>query len=66
MKKALNALKGKGGYISIETVIVAGLVIALGAFAITEFYSVAQDATFVSMGKMEEALMVDVIGTPIP
>lgn len=64
MKNAIKALKNKSGYVSIETVIVAGLVIALGAFAINEFYSVAQGATEVSMLKLEEALAVDVVTAP--
>ncbi|PLS15024.1 hypothetical protein CVD28_24400 [Bacillus sp. M6-12] len=37
MQKTINALRKNSGYVSIETVIVAGLIIGLGAFAITSF-----------------------------
>ncbi|WCF11407.1 hypothetical protein NDS46_31105 (plasmid) [Paenibacillus thiaminolyticus] len=60
MKKVLDALKNKAGYISIETIIVAGLVIGLGAYALTEFYATAQGATEMSMDKVNSALDVAV------
>ncbi|MNW32967.1 hypothetical protein D3C74_99200 [compost metagenome] len=41
------------GYVSIETVIVAGLVIALGAFAMQEFYATAQGVVEVSLDKLD-------------
>lgn len=41
--------KNKNGYVSIETVIVAGLVIALGAYALTEFYATAHEVIGKSM-----------------
>lgn len=62
----LKALKNKAGFISIETVIVAGLVIALGAYALTEFYATAQGTTEISMDNVNKAIDVAVIGTPIP
>ncbi|PLS19745.1 hypothetical protein CVD28_04865 [Bacillus sp. M6-12] len=37
MQKVMNTLRKNSGYVSIETVIVAGLIIGLGAFAITSF-----------------------------
>lgn len=40
--KMLNQLKEKAGFISLETIIVAGLMVALGAFAIGQYYNVAQ------------------------
>lgn len=50
--------KNKRGYVSIETVIVAGLVIALGAFALTEFYGTAQQITRVSTHNMKKPFNV--------
>ena len=38
----LKKLQAKTGFISIETVIVAGLMIGLGVFAITQFYTVGE------------------------
>ncbi|MEK3956125.1 MULTISPECIES: hypothetical protein [unclassified Psychrobacillus] len=35
MKKVLQTLRAKGGFISFETVVVAALMIGLGVFAIT-------------------------------
>ncbi|BBW98950.1 hypothetical protein [Geobacillus subterraneus] len=34
-------LKGKAGYVSIEAVVVAGLMLALGAYAISQLYETA-------------------------
>lgn len=48
----------KAGYVSIETVIVAGLVIALGAFAMQEFYTTAQSIVEASMKNVEDAKFV--------
>jgi hypothetical protein len=45
VKNVLKVLKEKAGYVSVETVIVAGLVIALGAYAMTQFYMVGQATT---------------------
>lgn len=39
MEKFINSMKKREGYISIETIIVAGLVIGLGAVAIGNFQS---------------------------
>jgi hypothetical protein len=52
----IDLLKNKKGYISIETVIVAGLVIALGAYALTEFYDVSQSVTHTSTAKIMDAM----------
>lgn len=38
----LRKLQQKSGFISIETIIVAGLMVALGAYAIQEFFNVGQ------------------------
>ncbi|WP_339298074.1 hypothetical protein MKY92_25285 [Paenibacillus sp. FSL R5-0623] len=46
-------MRNKMGYVSIETVIVAGLVIALGAFSMQEFYATAQGVVKVSMDKLD-------------
>lgn len=37
MQKLMTGLKKNSGYVSIETVIVAGLIIGLGAFSIASF-----------------------------
>ncbi|WP_405157917.1 hypothetical protein [Paenibacillus sp. FSL H8-0283] len=46
-------MRNKKGYVSIETVIVAGLVIALGAFAMQEFYGAAQNVVGASIDRMD-------------
>lgn len=49
-------MKNKRAYFSIETVLVAGLVIALGAYALSEFYNVSQDVTHASNAKILDAM----------
>ncbi|ADO59466.1 hypothetical protein [Paenibacillus polymyxa] len=49
MTKVLKKLKNRAGYVSVETVIVAGLIIALGAYAISQFYTTSQATTEWSM-----------------
>lgn len=46
-------MRNKKGYVSIETVIVAGLVIALGAFSMQEFYATAQGVVEVPIDKLD-------------
>lgn len=38
----MKKLQEKAGFISIETLIVAGLMVSLGAYAIQEFFNVGQ------------------------
>lgn len=38
----IKRLQKKSGFISIETIIVAGLMVSLGAFALTQLYNVSQ------------------------
>ena len=45
MTSMLKKLKNRAGYVSVETVIVAGLIIALGAYAISQFYTTSQATT---------------------
>jgi len=39
LKKIIQRAKEKAGYISIETIIVAGLFLALGVWAFNKFYA---------------------------
>ncbi|MBT2282211.1 hypothetical protein J7E78_01420 [Paenibacillus polymyxa] len=57
-----NWMRNKKGYVSIETVIVAGLVIALGAFSMTTFYATAQNVVEVSMDKLDMEKIILRIG----
>ncbi|WCK57692.1 hypothetical protein PP175_27025 (plasmid) [Aneurinibacillus sp. Ricciae_BoGa-3] len=45
MQKVMNKLRKNGGYVSIETVIVAGLIIGLGALSISAFQQSANGVT---------------------
>lgn len=70
MKKLANqmfrVLKNKAGFISIETVIVAGLIIGLGAFAVTQLYMTGQTTTEDAIDRVNQVLDIAVIETPIP
>jgi len=56
----LKKLKEKAGFISIETIIVAGLMIGLGAFAITQFYAVGQATTDAGIENVNKVLDITV------
>lgn len=56
MRKILNQLKNKAGFISIETVIVAGLMIGLGAFAVTQLYITGQATTDDAIDRVNQVL----------
>ena len=56
----LKKLQEKAGFISIETIIVAGLMIALGAFAITQFYAVGQHTTDKAIDNVNKVLDIAV------
>ena len=45
MNKVVNFLRKREGYVSIETVIVAGLIIGLGALSISSFQTSANGVT---------------------
>lgn len=52
IQKTVNRLRKNNGYISIETVIVAGLVIGLGAIAIASFQTSANHISQTSIGQI--------------
>lgn len=54
MKNFVNILRKGEGYVSVETIIVAGLMIGIGAYAIREFYLVGKDITNDSIDKVLE------------
>jgi hypothetical protein len=54
----LKNLKEKAGYVSIETVIVAGLMITLGVFAITQLFDAGMAVTDSAMLGVNSALPV--------
>jgi hypothetical protein len=60
MKQIIQKLKNEAGYVSVETVIVAGLIIALGAYAITQFYMTSQATTEFSVDNVNKVLDVSV------
>ncbi|WCK57689.1 hypothetical protein PP175_27010 (plasmid) [Aneurinibacillus sp. Ricciae_BoGa-3] len=52
MYKIVNTLRKNSGYVSIETVIVAGLVIGLGALSISAFQTSANGVTNQALAKV--------------
>lgn len=56
MQKVMNLLKKNSGYISIEAVIVAGLIIGLGTTAITKFSASASSVTDSAIAKVSAAV----------
>ena len=54
----LKQLQEKAGFISIEVIIVAGLMIALGAFAIQKFYVMGQATTEDALANVEKVMSV--------
>jgi hypothetical protein len=56
----LKKMQEKAGFISIETVIVAGLMVALGAYSIQEFFNVAQMQTDRAMNNVNRVMEVAV------
>lgn len=56
MQKLMNLLKKNSGYISIEAVIVAGLIIGLGTTAITKFSDSANTVTQSAIDKVTAAV----------
>jgi len=58
----LRKLQQKSGFISIETIIVAGLMVALGAYAIQEFFNVGQMQTDRAVNNVNRVMDVAVNG----
>ena len=55
MKKFVEKIKNSKGYVSIETIVVAGLVIGIGVVAFMAFQSKANTITNNSLNKVEQA-----------
>ena len=55
----LKKLQEKAGFISIEVIIVAGLMVALGAFAIQKFYAMGEDQTELALQRVAEVTNVN-------
>ena len=53
MQKLINKMRKKAGYVSIETVIVAGLVIGLGALSISSFQTSANGVTKTALEQVD-------------
>ena len=53
MQKLMTGLKKNSGYVSIETVIVAGLIIGLGAFSIASFQGSSTKVTDTALTQVE-------------
>ena len=57
----LRKLQNKAGFVSLETIIVTGVVIALGVYALTQYNDTAKLAVDAAVEKMKVA-----ISLPIP
>ena len=57
----LKKLQNKAGFVSLETIIVTGVVIALGVYALTQYNDTAKLAVDAAAEKMKVA-----ISLPIP
>ena len=53
MQTLLTNMKKSEGYISIETIIIAGLIIALGAFLISKFALSGKDLSNQSLNRVD-------------
>ncbi|MEK3956008.1 MULTISPECIES: hypothetical protein [unclassified Psychrobacillus] len=58
MKNMMSKLREKAGFISVETVIVAALLIGLGVFAIGQFVTVGTDASNAAVDAVTDALLI--------
>ena len=56
----LKFLKEKAGYVSIETIVVAGLMLALGVYALSELFVQGREASTAAADKLGEA--IDMLG----
>ena len=61
MKNFVNILRKGEGYVSVETIIVAGLMI--GAYAIANFYGVGQELTDNAIEKVNEVQQIEISNT---
>lgn len=57
MTDMLRQLQESAGFISIETIIVVGLMIALGVFAIQKFFDIGQEQTDHAMTNINQVLL---------
>ena len=53
MQKVINKLRKNEGYVSIETIIVSGLLIGLGALAVSAFQNSADGITTRALNQVE-------------
>ena len=60
MRIWMNKMQGKSGYISIETIIVWGLMMALGAYAWAKFYDLGEVTIDDAMRNVSTASNVNV------
>ncbi|MDF2879448.1 MAG: hypothetical protein K0R54_5 [Clostridiaceae bacterium] len=65
MKNIIKKIQNKAGYISIETIIVGGLIISLGIFVISTFWGDGREIVFASADKVITAIDVQADVTPI-
>ena len=63
MNKMLTKIKESKGYVSIETIVVAGLVIGVGVVAFMAFQTRANKITTNSLAKVEQATNSAVVNT---
>lgn len=65
MSKFLTKIKKSKGYVSIETIVVAGLVIGVGVVAFMAFQGRANKITSSSLNKVDEATNQAVVNNTI-
>lgn len=65
MSKFLTKIKKSKGYVSIETIVVAGLVIGVGVVAFMAFQGRANNITSSSLNKVDEATSQAVVNNTI-
>ena len=53
-----KTIREKAGYISIETVVVAGLMLCLGAFIIGSLFAKGQEVNTAAMDNIDQAIAV--------
>lgn len=58
IKKLIHKLQKSGGYVSVETVVIGGLLLSLGAFIFTEFFFNARE--IVAMGADKVYMSADI------
>lgn len=66
IQKLYQKLKDRAGFLSIETVIVAGLMIGMGAFVISQLYLTGHTTTADAVDRINQVMDIQVIGRPIP